>query len=336
MEKEHKYWVDWMKAAGMLLIIWGHSFPETFTPFIYSFSVPLFFIISGYLFKRSQTFSIFFRKNLASLIVPYLILCLIKDFSHITKYYNDIPELLKLPIGVLGGFHTYLEAPAAKNLWFVYTLFIIKVIFQISNDNKKVLLSLTALCIAGAMICGFHDYHPMWGVTNTFLALPYFLTGYAVSINFKGKLPKLIERIKSSNRILAVSGIVLLLVIQFLLSELNGPAWMYKGGYGNNILLFYILGFTGTVTSFLISALLDNVRVKAIGMISIGTMVILQFHRDLYYPLGKLVKEFAMGNISEGVLSFIASAVVLVAFIPIIMLLQRYFPIMIGKRKYKQ
>ena len=25
----HKNWVDWMKALGMLFIIWGHAFPET-------------------------------------------------------------------------------------------------------------------------------------------------------------------------------------------------------------------------------------------------------------------------------------------------------------------
>lgn len=64
----HKCWVDWMMAIGMLFIIWGHAFPKAFSPFIYSFNVLLFFIISGYLFKRSDTFAVFLQKYFSLLI----------------------------------------------------------------------------------------------------------------------------------------------------------------------------------------------------------------------------------------------------------------------------
>ncbi len=329
----HKYWVDWMKAIGMLFIIWGHAFPETFSPFIYSFNVPLFFIVSGYLFKRSETFSVFLRKNYISLIIPYLLLCLIKDFSHIIKYYNDFPELLKFPIGVLSGFHTFMDAPAAKNLWFVYTLFVIKVLFQLTK-NKKQLTLLAMFGIAASLICGYYNFHPAWGVTNVFLALPYFFFGYIISVNFEEKLSGFVNKIKTyKSRILLCIGILLLM--QFVLSDFSGTVRMFKGIYGNSILLFFFLGLMGTVVCFLISVLLDNVRPKAIGVISIGTMVILQFHRDLYHPLGKIVESVAIGGISEGVLSFLASSLVLLAFVPIVMLLHRYFPLIIGNRKHR-
>lgn len=46
--KERKNWIDWMKAVGMLTIVWGHCFPEGgVSEFLYAFNVPLFFIISG-------------------------------------------------------------------------------------------------------------------------------------------------------------------------------------------------------------------------------------------------------------------------------------------------
>lgn len=329
----HKNWVDWMKALGMLFIIWGHAFPETFSPFIYSFNVPLFFIVSGYLYKRSETFTVFLKKNYISLIIPYLLLCLIKDFSHIIKFYNDFPELLKLPIGVLSGFHTFMDAPAAKNLWFVYTLFIIKVLFQLTK-NKKQLILLTIFCVAASLICGCLNFHPAWAVTDVFLALPYFFLGYIVSINSGEKLSIWVEGI-GLYKYRSFSVLIILLIIQFVLSDYNGEVRMFKGVYGNSILLFFFQGLIGTIICFLISALLDKIRIKAIGLVSVGTMVILQFHRDLYHPLGKIVESAAVGDISEGVLSFFASFLVLLTFVPIIMLLQRCFPLILGNRKLK-
>lgn len=316
----------------MLFIIWGHSFPETFTPFIYSFNVPLFFIVSGLLYKRSETFTVFLKKNYISLIVPYLILCLIKDFSHIIKYYNDFPELLKLPIGILSGYVKFMDAPAAKNLWFVYTLFIIKLLFQLTK-NKKQLTLLTVFCITASLICGYLNFHPAWAVTDVFLALPYFFLGYIVSTNFGEKLSNWVERIRQY-KYRSFSVLIILLIIQFILSDYNGSVRMFKGVYGNSILLFFFQGLTGTIICFLISALLDNVRIKAIGLVSIGTIVILQFHMDLYHPLGKIVESVATGGTSEGVLSFLASFLVLLAFVPIIMLLHKYFPLILGNRKY--
>lgn len=47
--KQRQGWIDWMKVLGMLFIVWGHSSPKICSDFIYTFSVPLFFIMAGYL-----------------------------------------------------------------------------------------------------------------------------------------------------------------------------------------------------------------------------------------------------------------------------------------------
>ncbi len=51
--QQRKNWVDWAKVLGMFFIIYGHCFPETMTNFVYAFNVPVFFLISGYLCKKS-------------------------------------------------------------------------------------------------------------------------------------------------------------------------------------------------------------------------------------------------------------------------------------------
>ena len=66
-------WIDWMKVLGMLLIIIGHLTPPGYK-YVYVFSVPLFFIISGYLTKIEEVSSVFWNKTWRRLLLPTLIL----------------------------------------------------------------------------------------------------------------------------------------------------------------------------------------------------------------------------------------------------------------------
>ena len=46
-------WIDIAKGIGIILVVIGHiSQIEVLNDIIYSFHMPLFFIISGYLYKR--------------------------------------------------------------------------------------------------------------------------------------------------------------------------------------------------------------------------------------------------------------------------------------------
>lgn len=54
-------WLDWMKAIGMALIVYGHFF-SFFDIYVYVFSVPLFFLISGFLSKVETDNKLFFKK----------------------------------------------------------------------------------------------------------------------------------------------------------------------------------------------------------------------------------------------------------------------------------
>lgn len=318
-----------MKTFGMLIIIWGHCFPTGLSPFIYSFSVPLFFIISGYLFKQQQTFSLFLKKNFHSIILPYLILCVIKDFSYWIKTVDDFEAFILSPVAILTGFHTLLDAPGAKNLWFVYTLFILKCVIQLCGTGKRALTVVTVVSIAASVVYDIAGCDLRWAVTNSFLAMPYFVVG----ILFKDAINSRAAMLMGMNRFFLFMIFAIVLLIVFVTSRFNGAAWMYEGGFGNNIALFYVLGLLGAFAFFVLSVMLDNVRLKAVSYISIGTIVILQFHRDVYHPIGKLIAGLEPGVFGEAVFTLLASAVVLLVFIPVIMLLKRYLPVLIGGRK---
>ena len=126
--KERKNWIDWMKAIGMLMIVWGHCFPDGGTSeFLYAFNVPLFFIISGYLTRREHSMALCWDKCLHNLVIPYFILSLIKVAGFILKHLDDGMWAWSL-FGVTFGFHSINGASGCGNLWFVYALIVIKLV----------------------------------------------------------------------------------------------------------------------------------------------------------------------------------------------------------------
>lgn len=118
MAKVRFYWVDWMKVIGMFLIIWGHLFPKHSCDFIYSFNVPLFFCISGFLGGG--------RLKLKPLMVPYLIICATYLVIDIPWQYKagDLNFMNSLrSVGyMLAGFQRTPHGVSAAAMWFVYTL----------------------------------------------------------------------------------------------------------------------------------------------------------------------------------------------------------------------
>lgn len=75
-------WIDIAKGVTIILVIIGHTveFNSFVRNFIFSFHMPLFFILSGYTYKVASdwsTFVIHLKKNFKSLIIPSLIICCI-------------------------------------------------------------------------------------------------------------------------------------------------------------------------------------------------------------------------------------------------------------------
>ena len=65
-------WLDMARGIAMLFIIIGHcdGLPQIMRHAIFSFHVSLFFILSGYVYKKKEK-SI--RKDLKQLMIPYVI-----------------------------------------------------------------------------------------------------------------------------------------------------------------------------------------------------------------------------------------------------------------------
>lgn len=72
MERDKR--IDVLRAWGIFLVIAGHS-GSPFSGFIYTFHMPLFFFITGYLRYNGKVYSwrSFIAKKIKSVLVPYVI-----------------------------------------------------------------------------------------------------------------------------------------------------------------------------------------------------------------------------------------------------------------------
>ena len=329
--QQRKNWIDWAKALGMLAIIYGHCFPETMSTFIYAFNVPVFFLISGYLCKKEQQFSICWSKTLHNLIIPYYILAFIKVAGAVFKHIGDGQWIWSV-LAVLGGFHTLNDAAGCSNLWFVYSLIIIKLVYQVAGSKTNILLG--AACIMGAWwYNNCMDMELRWAVTDCMLAYPFFLLGrYIAQNNMLQQACTQLCKLNTRGKGLLAGATLLLFVITYLIGEENGQARMYMNLYGNSLIWFAVAAMTGSIALLCITFLMDNIESKFAQIISGGTIVILVFHRELLHPLLKWISQQQFDALTSDALMAVASVLVLIAFYPIILIVKRCFPIVLGRR----
>lgn len=89
--------IDYAKTIGIFLICIGHFLPEgsLLKIIFYSFHVPIFFIISGFLFKREEFhFELYFEKQVNRILKPYIIYFIISALLYI---FIEPKKLLQLP-----------------------------------------------------------------------------------------------------------------------------------------------------------------------------------------------------------------------------------------------
>ena len=130
MDKRIDY-IDIAKAIGIILVYIGHcdlNYKSPLFLWIYSFHMPLFFFISGFLFKFHSQLSydkigkILYNKAI-SLLIPYLFFSIIQSITFI---------LFNIPL------HNWIIKGWGTNpLWFLPVLFLIEVLHLCITSNKK-------------------------------------------------------------------------------------------------------------------------------------------------------------------------------------------------------
>lgn len=309
-------WLDWMKTIGMYLIVYGH-YTSYAHEFIYTFSVPLFFVISSFLFKKEENLRTFFKKNFYNLILPMLLMVILVQIrKNVPSILNGTFEVTKIPqicLGFLMGDQKVLGA-----CWFIYTLFVIKVILQITPISKYLHIIISFIFSIACICLAKHEIYLQNAVVNVSLSYPFFIIG----LTLKKHKESLNNGFGRKNEF---AMFLFFILVTSICTYLNGNVWVYLNDYGKSFILYIIGGFCGTAIIYMLCKWLDNVRLSAVTTISNGSIVILGLH-FMFIGYTKISPS----------LDFISALVLLLLFVPVIKLCERYCPIILGLYRIKK
>ena len=312
MGSERILWIDWMKVIGMYLIIAGHLFPIGYT-YLYVFNVPIFFLISGFLCKRDNNNYFFIKKIIFNYIIPIFIIRTIMYFWEKYTYIapNHFINIIDYWICILKGQQNCIGA-----CWFIYTLILIKLLFQYITNNKLLIAFFICLTII-AIILNVQNIHKNNAVFNITVAYQPFAIGYYLK---KYKKTLIAYHFSPFSFILLLSFSLLLIIF---CGNFNGKVWLYQNGYGESILLYFLGMIGGSLLLFSVAKILERKTYFYISILSTGNILTLGFHQ-IFVNITKMQIN------TYNYISYMLAFIILVLFIPIIIICKSYFPIVLG------
>ncbi len=325
--KERILWVDFAKSLGIFLIFWGHTLLGSESAVcgitnrvIYSFHVPMFFLLSGYVMKsETSTFGHFIRKRFKKILLPAFFFYVLTipiyfiynvDWSTVTVY-SIIDNVF------------YLHGVCAYNrpLWFFFCLFQILILVKILDlSNARtywlIIVGMFSLVLSYVLYTLKKDIFSIFGFNKCVLGLFFYVCGM------------LLRKIHY-NKYISIIGICAI------------PIWILSGLFFNpkvsmhdmvlgNYWLFILSGIAGSLAFFAFCKLFEkNAKIREYAK---WTVFIISSH----YVLVSIFHIVSVTlSIQDSVIFVIVSfCFVLLSFIiykPVCRWLETHCPVLIGK-----
>ena len=184
-------YIDTAKAIGICLVVFGHAtIPNELKIFIYSFHMPLFFLLTGLTFKICETKK-FFKKRIVSLILPYVLLSIlfvVKDLAaSLLLHDRTLQSVAKECLGIFCAMGQ--SEYSVKPLWFLPCIFICETLLfalikLLKNKKPLILLVSAALCILSFLLSEHFSLQCPWFIDVAAFSILFMAVGYV----FKDKI----------------------------------------------------------------------------------------------------------------------------------------------------
>lgn len=203
MNSKRIEWIDTAKGLGITLVVLGHNtIPHFAGRFIFSFHMPLFFFLSGFLFngRKYPQFSVFLKHKAKTLLLPYFVFNLLA-YPYWIFVEKPAPTYKNIWIPIKGifislGTDNWLIHDYA--LWFLTSLFVTECIFylilQLAQKDREIYLFMGLCLLVGVLIKRFLPGRLPWSADVAFFSIGFVGAGYlvrrhqALLHSLKGKL----------------------------------------------------------------------------------------------------------------------------------------------------
>lgn len=336
-------YLDIAKAITIFLVMVGHAAGNFDTPYyrlvLYTFHMPLFFLVSGVVIRKHQTsgyskehWIVFLRKNILAIIVPYFVWGLI--YSRFN--YENVLRL------IYGSYRTISDAETLSSLWFLPCLFLARIEMELvlmsHNLFKKVnrhtyALIISVICFVIAFLLPTLEIGYPFNFDSSVMALGFMLIGYS----FKERLPELEDNKYLTHFIWLVVYLVIFIASLIIQGDNVYLVKMFYNDVGNPI-YFLLSALSGIGIILTISIILSKLwkdkesRIKDITLwIGKNTIGIFLLHKPLLQQV--FIANFEKLGYSSNNLwvAVLGSVITLPICCLIIMIIDKYIPQLFGK-----
>jgi len=338
MTNKRLEWIDTCKGLGIFLVVFGHVFQgHDANTFIYSFHMPLFFFISGFLFKvKENSFKPFFKKKFRTIIIPYLSFAIISYlyWVFLERHFRQHDLMISIYEPLVGIFYgngnnNWMQPNIP--LWFLTCLFAIEMIYYliIKTVKRKFFIPLVVLlCIALSVVNGFYfTYYLPLGLEAALGSLVFFGAGHFLKSNVS-----FLNVMNLENKFKLTICCLIFLLLNILLAFYNGLVDVRQSVF-QNFYIYYIAAFCGLLSIVMLAKLINPNRV--LSYFGTNSLTILCIHEPIKRIVIKtlsVVLEIDITILRSTLLGGILTGIVVaIALVPFIILINKYFYFLLGR-----
>ena len=329
--------IDNMKAIGIILVVMGHApcLNIKLENFIFSFHIPLFFFISGFLLseqKLSLSTKNYLHLQMKRLLIPYLFFFMISYLYWIPTHSMGSKAVLYANLKwyepIVGMFYGYGEKLIVNVvLWFFPCLFVTAVAYYMMRRFINAISCCYISLIVAFVTTIFYNepaFRLLWCIDNALVALVFYSCGQFFRIHFNPEHMGFHKYIVS----------LILLVLTLGLVFINQRVDLNNLSFGIYPILYIPTAFAGILFVFFISCIIPgNYLFK---WLSKNTLIIFPLH-VLFFSLitGTGVILFGLSHSfkdSSPIFNIAYSLFALLLSCPASILLHRFFPYIFKKQ----
>ena len=278
MERNKSF--DILKGFGIILMIVAHTYGPNriIWDFIYTFHMPLFFIVTGYFYKQ-KPISELLKKNYNQLLVPYLTLCIIVTILTQLRQPHIIQSDIKSTLYGMG--------PG----WFLIALFLARLEFHYILKFFPIKYLFVSFLISSC-ICLIAYYLELPSFLSFF---PSLVSLYFVAIGYYARTHSSLDFTEKHSYISLFVGLIL-----WLTTSLFGKVEMSQCIFKLSVLDFFgSLG--GTFLVYKLSQIIDSRCYRTKNILSRAgkySLVIFFFHCiDYCVPVWYIIEPYLPSSI---------------------------------------
>ncbi|WP_165971912.1 acyltransferase family protein [Paenibacillus piri] len=326
-------WIDIAKGIGIVLVVVGHTALEDsgLGRFIYSFHMPLFFFLSGYLFSvhKYTGFAAFIKKKATTLLIPYFLFASVSYIYFLLRYhfgdanyYKDL-DLLQVFTGIFYSAGTREWMDFNLPLWFLTCLFVVECMYymfsRMVQTNSGMMLILVICSAVGYLDSLLNSLKLPWGIDVAFTAVVFYGMGNLLKPAYRSLLSR--PAVQQ-----AAAACICLCVNLFLLRHQVNLNMKRYGDYFD----FYLAAAAGITFCLLIASLIRTL--PPLAYLGRQSLIIMSFHMPLLNISTKVLNHVGVipnPYAFEGM----RAVITLLLLVPVIYGLNKFAPFALGKRK---